>query len=337
MDMSDDLNNINLNLKRAPVVISLSALDSNSRLKIAWPDKLDFARLNLSKEDAAFTQDKLNWIKRQYEILVRNDSSRAYAPHVVPYLALADLNVRGVKTAFSSSLDSLQHYPLEYTKNLVKSLGNSPATARRHKPARDSLPVAAAGPAIEDRARFRVISRWPLNELEAGFMKYYEDSGMAYAAAFDRWQELDYEAKLKLLKTAISNKRAETNYRLEAVLEPQLLLDAAEVGWLKVKAVQTPTPVHGYALPSKLADGGILERCFDISYELYSRLNQSAPKVAPLVCLWGHRQRALIDIDLAGVRLMATPAKKRLGRVSQALLEKLAELHPATIEQINQP
>ena len=335
MNMTDDLNNISLNLKRAPVVIGLSALDSNSRLKIAWPDRLDFVRLSLPKEDAALVKEKLNWIKRQYDTLVRNDSSRPFAPHVVPYLALADLNVRGAKTEFSSSLDSLRHYPLEYTKNLLKSLGNSPLP--RRKTDSSSFAGEAAGPAIEDRARFRVISRWPLNELEAGFMKYYEDSGLAYAAAFDRWQELDYEAKLKLLQTAINTKRAEPIYRLEVVLEPQLLLDAAEAGWFKVKAIQAPTPVHGYVLPSKLADGGMLERCFDISYELHSRLSQSAPKVAPLVCLWGHRQRALIDIDLAGLRSMARPAKKRLGLVSRALLEKLSELHPTIVEQINQP
>src|SRR5690606_19304452 len=59
---------------------------------------------------------------------------------------------------------------------------------------------------------------------------------------------------------------------------------------------QLPTPAHGYNVP-KVNDGGMIERCFDISYELYSSLQTAHPEAAPLVCLYGHRQRYLAEFN----------------------------------------
>ncbi|HEX9594960.1 MAG TPA: hypothetical protein VF996_02435 [Candidatus Saccharimonadales bacterium] len=319
-------------LQNAPIIVGLSAFTANSTVKLNWPSEINYAELELNKKLLADVKEKLEWVKRQYQVLLKNPKTSAFAPHVAPYLTQANLHISADGNAFASEVAVLGGYPLEYTINLAKSL--SSAVGSHVKPVQVTKVKESGKPAIEDRSRFRIIKIEPINELEAGFESYYGSSGLSYAAAYESWLDLSYEDKQKQLVSAISSRQAGVSYLMEVILEPQLLMDGKISGFFDIRAIQPPSPVHGYSLPKNLADGGMTEKCFDISYELYSELSTKYSSAAPLVCLWGHRQRALVGVNLSGLKCMASAKIGRLRRLAQVLLDKLAEKHPLIIEEV---
>jgi len=321
-----------LNLKEAPLIVSLAALNANAELTLEWPDKLEFSRLKLPAKTQKAVMDQLAWIKRQYEILLKNPKSRAYAPHVVPYLAQANLHLKTAGPVLTAAVENLSKLPLAYVDNLKQSLRQT------FKPSLNRLkmtsPPTLSGPAVQDRVRFRVVKAEPLNELEAGFMGFYEGSGLSWLEAFERWLALSYDHKQNLLNQAAANQSVKVEYLIEAILEPQLLADGVKRGLFRILSLQAPIPSHGYSLPAKLADGGMLERCFDISYELYGRLQTTDPEAASLACLWGHRQRALIAIDYQNLHNQTSELPNRLAKLASVLQAKLAEKHPLIVDSL---
>lgn len=317
-----------MNLRGAPLIVSLAALDSHSQVTFDWPQTLDFSQLKLPKEDQSSISGKLSWIKRQYDVLASNPKTRAFAPHVVPYLARTDLNIRADGAMFANASQNLRRYPLVYTENLAAGLRRAYPQTGRYSDENTEVSNKTKGQLIQDRVRFRVVKAQPLNELEIGINLLYTNTGLSWADTFANWLELSYGDKADLLQEAIGAGQIAVNYQLEVVLEPQLLLDGAMAGLFTVVAWQKPTPSYGYALPKKLNDGGMLERCFDISYKLYAQLQTINPLAAPLVCLWGHRQRALVNIDQSHLERYANKLPKRLGKLATVLKTKLREKHP---------
>ena len=322
---------VKLNLKGAPIIVTLAAIESHSELTMDWPSKLELSDLKLPKKRELDIKEKLDWIRRQYDVLMKNPKTAAFAPHVVPYSALATLHISTDGRRFAMSLAE-HDYPLEYAKNLSQTL--SKTLGIKHVNQLSNKVKQTPGALVADRTRFRVVSHAPLNELEIGFAGFYEKSGLAYTAAFEAWLDLSYEDKNKLLERSIKAGRARPYYGMEVILEPQLLLDGIRAKMFSVDAIQAPTPSHGYSLPKNLADGGMLERCFDISYQLYSELANETSNVASLVCLWGHRQRALINIDIENLQSIVATKTGRLQKLSKVLIEKLTEKHPSILEVV---
>lgn len=284
----------NLKLDDAPLIIS-TAYPASS-FDITWtkqteylsPDKISKSTLNIYNE-------KLSWILRQYHALQKQDDMRNIAPHVLPYAAKVNMQLQATRGQLKNSISRLKHISNQYAQQLAISLSENLHTPLiEDEQYNDEIQAGI----IQDRQRVRLVKSHPLNELELVAPLAFESSTLSWSSTLESLDSRSYSEKTQMLSRILRNNML-TNalrYQFELVVEPQVFRELQSKFSFISAYSQDPTPAHGYSVP-KVNDGGMIERCFDMSYELYSVLQSVDPKVAPLACLYGHRQRYLVEIE----------------------------------------
>lgn len=322
---------IKLSLTQAPLLVVTCFYGKETTCEISWPNRLSFAELSITDSKLrSDIEDKLEWIKRQYEILYAHKDTRRFAEHVAPYLAKVNVTLFANPSDLSAIAERLKQLPLIYAESLAQSLEKS---LKVKAPAMSSS--VSDGKWVEDTQNLRVISAQPLNELELGLPAYYQQQTQPWAACVSSWLELSYEQKVNYLLVA-SRSQPSVQYRVEIISEPQRLLSLIDEEALSIESWQQPNPSFGYELPKRATDGGMMERCFDASYKLYGDIQPVHPELTSLFVLWGHRQRSLVEITWRQILNLQKISGVHSG-FAKAILTKVAEKHPLLIESLVQP
>lgn len=321
MAKSDEV--LRLSFKGAPLILALAAQDAALKIQIGWPKTLVLSELTKSLRLSQSEQDQLGWIKRSFDQMQKSQHYRQYGPHILPLLAKVDIRLQVDPRNIARLAHRLSGLPLTYTKTVAESFA---------KQLKFSLPRLASdnlvGSLINDRSLLRVISASPVNELELGLTELYNQSGLSWTNSQAAWLEQSYDQKLKLLKRSIGSSQT-PSYLLEVVTEPGRLLALSRSGHFDVRSIQPAVVAHGYELPPDLPDGGMMERCFDISSELYAHAQAKQQIKSQLFVLWGHRQRALIGVEHEQIKQVALSKNSFVS----AMRGKLAERHPQFWEE----
>lgn len=322
---------IKLTLAGAPLLVATCFYGANTTYEINWPQRLNFAEFKIKDEALRpAVSDKLAWIKRQYEALYLHKKAPLYAQHVMPYAAKVNLLLLANRSDLSVIAGRLKQIPIDYANSLAQSLEQS---LKIETP--NIKTVESENRWVQDSQNIRVISAHPLNELELGIPLYYRQQQQAWAASISSWLELSYKQKAEYLSIALKS-NPDVHYRLEVICEPQRLLKLVEENIWSIESWQIPSPSFGYELPKRATDGGMMERCFDASYKLYGQIQAVNPELAPLFSLWGHRQRAVVQIN--GHQIANLQKLNGVdGGFAKAILTKVAEKHPHVVESLEQP
>lgn len=322
---------VKLSLTQAPLLVATCFYGPETTCNIVWPSKLNFADFNISDTRLRSTiGDKLDWIKRQYEVLYVHKDTRRFAQHVVPYVAKVNVTLSASPSDLSIIASRLKQLPLAYAASLAQSLEQSLKIKMS-----DVSSSVSDGKWIQDHQNLRIVSAQPLNELEISLPAYYRQQTQPWAATVSSWLELSYDQKVKYLMVALRG-QPHVRYSLEVVCEPQRLLSLIDEGAWSIESWQLPNPSFGYELPKRATDGGMMERCFDASYKLYGDVQAVNPELAPLFVLWGHRQRSLVEINWRQLSNLLKISGVH-GGFAKAILAKVAEKHPLLIENLVQP
>lgn len=322
---------IKLALKQAPLILATCFYGDSTSCEVQWPKKLSFTDYRL--QDTGLKKridEKLDWIKRQYELLHAHQDTKELSKHVVPFLAKVDLTISSNADDLARAVRRIQTLPLDYAKAVAGSLSQGLGRNLSDVPAQIN-----EGVWLKDRHSIKVISAEPLNELELGIELYYQDQHLPWAAAYESWLSSPYDLKLTYFRDALAL-FPEPVYRLELVTEPERVIWLVRNKAALLLALQSPNPSAGYELPRKINDGGMMERCFDTSYEIYSEIQNDYATLAHLFTLWGHRQRAMIEIKWDNLHRLHTATGKHTN-FARAILAKIAEKHPLVVESLGQP
>lgn len=286
-------NPITISLEDAPLIIA--ALLPQSDIEITWLRQTSLAEItNLPVGVRSELEKKSEWILRQYHALQKHDDLRAVAPHVLPYLAKVNLQVSATKSELVQSIETLKSFPLTYTLQLADSLSES---LKVQMPDKLDLQPDRPGAIVSDRKRIRLVEARPLNQFELILPSIYGLSDQTWLDTSDSLDSHSFDKKESKLRAILDTEiEQDISYRFEMVVEPQVMREIQSKLEPANMLQQRPTPAHGYNV-SKVQDGGMIERCFDLSYELFSQLQSSMPAAAPLICLYGHRQRFLMTVN----------------------------------------
>ena len=323
--MAGDNKQLSLSFKAAPLVLALSVQGPEVGVNITWPKSVKWAELSKDRRLSKPQREQLAWLKRGYEQLAKRKGYQHLAPHVLPLLAKVDIELTLEAEALETIAIRLGSLPLNYTQTVAASLADQLKLKRKSR-----LSVDALGALVSDRNPMRVISAQPINELQLGLDEYYRLSGLSWAGAHAAWQQEAYTTKVEFMRAGRPANFSGINYRVELVTEPGRLLAMVADGYWQIEAVQPAVPSHGFELPPQASDGGLMERCFDISAELFGQLQDQQPELAQLFVLWGHRQRAVVSVGQPHLVKLAEADNPFLVR----LREKLSEKHPLLWEDL---
>jgi hypothetical protein len=322
---------VKLNLHQAPLVVSSKLIDAQSNLEITWPKTFNYViPSGINNTTKVKYIEKLDWIKRHYSLLMSQKQTRTIAPHVLPYAARVDIKISTSNHTLANNLWLFDEIPTEYTQSLTKTLQNS---LKLKPPKPQKIDYAnITGFIASNKSKVKVVNAQPLNELEAGVNLLYQNIYVSWQQTFNIWKEIKYQHKLDYLYKSLSlNNIKNFSYDMEFVVEPHIFQLALQAGLFSDAVVQNPTPTLGYDIPDNLRDGGMIERCFDLSYELYGLLQKDTPYAAQLACLYGHRQRFLAHLSwsevLVAYSLNSKPLKPFLNRIKTAMSEKHPLIH----------
>lgn len=322
---------IKLALKQAPLILATCFYGGSTSCEVQWPKKLSFTDYKLhDKTLKSKVAEKLDWIKRQYELLYAHKDTKALSRHVVPFLAKVNLTIVSNADDLALAIRRINALPLDYTKAVADSLSRA-----LNRSLSEQSRQRSEGAWSKDRHSIKVVSVEPLNELELGMELYYQDQQLPWAAALEGWLKSPFDIKQSYFHDAL-RLRPEVVYRLELVTEPERVFWLVQSHAALLRTMQSPNPSAGYELPKKINDGGMMERCFDASYEIYSETQSHDALLAQLFSLWGHRQRALIEIKWDHLHKLHM-ASGRHSNLAKAILAKIAEKHSLTIESLGQP
>jgi len=199
----------------------------------------------------------------------------------------------------------------------------------------------------------QLVEYWPRNELDLLPHMLYEHSNMSLKAIEQAVESWSYEQKLKAFKTYMGerlNRRHKPGRSLEVVhyswdllcdygifrdLQRHRMVDAFE--W------QELTPRYGFDTPELVEKAGLtdkFERCFDLSAELYSKLQEAGFMLeAQYATLLGHRMRWKITYNAREAfhfhELRTSPqGHPGYRKLVRQMHEKVAEVHPLLAESM---
>jgi hypothetical protein len=183
---------------------------------------------------------------------------------------------------------------------------------------------------------------WPRNELELVADMLYEHTALPLRTLQERIAAWPVSRKLAVFEAYLSDS------------SPGPVLEKAHYSWDLLAAydifrelqlhptedleIQPLTPRFGYDVPALLEEAGLsdtYEKCFDLSLELYSAMQQAGHhQEAQYATLQGHRQRWKMTLNARQMLHLLdhahhSPAARQL---LEQMREKLTEAHPTIAE-----
>lgn len=333
--MNQNNHSIKLSLTSCPLLITKIFINNNANVNILWPKKLtliNFKTIN-SKFKIAKGYKDLEWIQQNYIKLFKQSKTKIYAPHIVPYATIINAEVTIKKTHIPGIITDLKMLPLGYAKNLAQTLSHQYNFELTNS-------IKLINPKQEnhqyENPLIKISSIKPINELETGIKLFFQSSFSPLEQVTKNFQLIDFEQKLKLLKFALENDKTVNGieYELEFCIEPHLINQMLNYKLINVVGCQEVVPTLGYDIPSDIQGEGQIERCFDISLKLYGKTSINSSLVAQLFCLYGHRQRFLVTINLFQLKSLIeiSQNKSQLKFLAKKIINFIKLKHPLTVE-----
>ena len=193
----------------------------------------------------------------------------------------------------------------------------------------------------------KLVSYFPKNELDLLPHMLFAHSNQSLEAIKQSIEELSYDKKLEIFRTYVGerlNRRhkpsralEQAHYSWELVCDYGIFRDLQRHRMVDDLQWQPLTPRYGYDVPDIVEKAGVLElfeQCFDLSYELYSKMQKAGFMLeAQYATLFGHRMRWKITYNARQAfhfhELRTTPQGHRAYRqLVKQMHDKLSEVHP---------
>lgn len=194
-------------------------------------------------------------------------------------------------------------------------------------------------------------SYWPRNELDLVPDMLYEHSNLSLNDIKSEVAAWSYGDKLQVFKTYIGerlNRRhkparamEQAHYSWDLVCDYGIFRDLQRHRMVDDLNWQALTPRYGYEVPElveKASLGDDFEKCFDLSYQLYSKMQAAGfEEQAQYATLMGHRMRWKITYNARQAfhfhELRTTPqGHPGYRKLVKQMHDKLAEIHPMIAE-----
>jgi len=199
----------------------------------------------------------------------------------------------------------------------------------------------------------QLVDYWPRNEMDLLPHMLYEHSALSLKALDNEVSKWSYEQKLKAFQTYMGerlNRRHKPGRALEiAHYSWDLLCDYGIFRDLQRHRIvdafdwQQLTPRYGFDTPQLIEGAGLTElyeKCFDLSAELYSRMQEAGFMLeAQYATLLGHRMRWKITYNAREAfhfhELRTSPqGHPGYRKLVREMHEKVAEVHPILAESM---
>ncbi len=213
--------------------------------------------------------------------------------------------------------------------------------------AKEILPANHAG----ENAPVTLTKFWPRNELDLVPDMLYEHSSLPLSELRSEAAKFDYEQKHDIFTAYVGERlnrrhkpgRALENahYSWDLVCDYGIFRDLQRHRMVDDLNWQKLTPRYGYEVPSLVEEAGLtddFEKCFDLSLELYSFLQENGHELeAQYATLLGHRMRWKITYNAREAfhfhELRTSPqGHPGYRKLVLQMHEKLAEVHPLMAE-----
>lgn len=218
--------------------------------------------------------------------------------------------------------------------------------AKVRKLSREYLPQSLSPSPTQDAL---LINYTPRNELELIPYMLYEHSNLSIPELEHEISNWPYERKLKVFKTYIGerlNRRhkpgrafEQAHYSWDLVCDYGIFRDLQRHRMVDDLAWQELTPRYGYDIPKLIEDANLselFEDCFDISYQLYSQMQEAGYELeAQYATLLGHRMRWKVTYNAREafhLHELRTAPQGHPGyrKLVKTMHDKIAEIHPLT-------
>ena len=194
---------------------------------------------------------------------------------------------------------------------------------------------------------------WPKNELDLLPNMLYEHSSLPLVQIEKEVAEWSYEDRLDAFKTYIGerlNRRhkpgramEQARYSWDLVCDYGIFRDLQRHRMVDDLNWQLLTPRYGYEIPELVEEAGLsdlFEKCFDLSYKLYSELQTAGyEEEAQYATLMGHRMRWKVTYNARQAfhfhELRTTPqGHPGYRKLVKQMHDALAEHHPLIAESM---
>jgi dTMP kinase len=216
--------------------------------------------------------------------------------------------------------------------------------------AKQYLPDNYAG---ESDAPVTLVDFWPKNEMQLVADMLYEHSNLSLEQLQTEVSSWSYEQKTEVFKAYMGerlNRRhrpgralEKAHYSWDLVCDYGIFRDLQRHRMVDDLEWQQLTPRYGYDVPSLVEEAGLtdlFEECFELSLELYSRLQQEGyPLEAQYATLLGHKMRWKVTYNAREafhLHELRTSPQGHPGyrKLVLQMHEKLASVHPMLAESM---
>lgn len=205
----------------------------------------------------------------------------------------------------------------------------------------------------EETETVTLVDYYPKNELDLIADMLYSSSSLSLKEIKQELFALSYEDKLKIFNTYIGerlNRRhrpgralEKAHYSWDLVCDYGIFRDLQRHRMVDDLEWQQLTPRYGYEVPKLVQEAGLSERfekCFDISLELYSKLQKAGYTLeAQYATLLGHKMRWKITYnarEAMHLHELRTSPQGHPGyrKLVKQMHDKLTEVHPLIAESM---
>ncbi len=223
---------------------------------------------------------------------------------------------------------------IAYRANVAKSLRNIANSQLSEAHSADFEPV-------------RLLSAWPRNELDIVPDILYEHSHSSISELKKQAEKWSYAQKKIVFDAAIGerlNRRhkpgrafEKIHYSWDILCDYGIFRDLQRHRMVDDMNWQQLTPRYGYEIPTLVEDAGLselFEKCFDLSLELYSLLQDAGyENEAQYATLLGHKMRWKMTFNAREafhfIELRTSPqGHPGYRKIGQQIYEKICEVHP---------
>ena len=199
---------------------------------------------------------------------------------------------------------------------------------------------------IGDQPPVQLSAVWPRNETDLVADMLYEHSNLPLQTIQDRLATWPLSRKLAVFEAYLNDPELgpvleKAHYSWDLLSPYSAFLDLQHAS-SEALAIQPLTPRYGYDIPKLIEDADLaetLEKCFDISLDLYSAMQRAGHMVeAQYATLNGHNQRWKMTQNarqLYGMLQRPTTDTNAASLLAQ-LRDKAAEVHPILGESLTQ-
>ncbi len=199
-----------------------------------------------------------------------------------------------------------------------------------------------------------LVDHWPKNEMDLLPHILYEYSNLSLDDIEKEVSTWPYEQKLKVLRAYMGdrlNRRHKpgrgveyAHYSFDLVCDYGIFRDLQRHRIVDELQWQELSPRHGYEVPTLVEEADLTElyeKCFDLSYELYSKMQKEGFHLeAQYATLLGHKMRWKVTYNAREAfhlhELRTTPqGHPGYRRLVKMMHDKVAEVHPITADSMS--